>query len=58
LLAKAAASMPSTPEILYHYAVALLKSGETDEGALLLKRTLTEHDSFEGREAAEHIMLE
>ena len=49
-------SLPEVPEVQYHYAVALLKSGEEKEARKILGRLLEETRSFEGREAAEQLM--
>jgi len=48
--------LSEVPEVQYHYAVALLKSGEETQARQLLGKLLQSGQSFEGREAAEKIM--
>ncbi len=48
--------LSGVPEVQYHYAVALLKSGEEAQARELLGKLLQSGQSFEGREAAEQIM--
>ncbi len=43
-------------EVQYHYAIALLKSGEEEPARKILGKLLRSGKSFEGREAAEKIM--
>lgn len=56
ILEQAMKSLSGVPEVQYHYAVALLKSGEEKEARKILGRLLEDGKSFEGREAAEQIM--
>jgi putative PEP-CTERM system TPR-repeat lipoprotein len=49
-------NLPGVPEVKYHYAVALLKSGEEKEARKILGRLLKDGKSFEGREEAEQLL--
>ena len=50
LLKQAMQKLPDVPEVQYHYAVALLKSGEKTEARKLLNQLLQSEGSFAGRE--------
>ena len=49
LLKQAMEKLSEVPEVRYHYAVALLKSGEKTEAYKLLNQLLQSEASFEGR---------
>lgn len=50
--------LSEVPEVRYHYAVALFKSGEKTEARKIIKQLLTTDQSFEGRDDAQQLMLE
>jgi putative PEP-CTERM system TPR-repeat lipoprotein len=50
LLKQAMKKLSEVPEVRYHYAVALLKSGEKTEAHKLLNQLLQSESPFEGRE--------
>ena len=56
LLKQALKTLPDVPEVRYHYAVALLKSGEEKEARQMLGKLLEKYSSFDGREEAEQLM--
>lgn len=56
ILAQVVEALPEVPEVQYHYAVALLKSGDEEEALKLLGRLLKGSKSFEGREEAERLV--
>ncbi|MDH5611246.1 MAG: PEP-CTERM system TPR-repeat protein PrsT [Gammaproteobacteria bacterium] len=56
LLEQVMKSLPGVPEVQYHYAVALMKSGEEIKGRQILGKLLSSGKSFEGRDSAEKIM--
>jgi cellulose synthase operon protein C len=56
ILRDAAARARTTPEIVYHYAAALLRAGETAEGRRQLDLLLKDHASFPSRAAAEQLL--
>ena len=56
LLRKALEKLPKVAEVRYHYAVALLKSGEEKEARQMLAALLEEGQSFEGRDEAERLL--
>jgi putative PEP-CTERM system TPR-repeat lipoprotein len=56
LLKQAVKKLPEVPEVRYHYAVALLKSGEEKEARQMLGKLLEEGRSFEGRDEAERLL--
>jgi len=53
LLEKALQQLPETPEVRYHYAVALYQSGERDTAIGMLKDLLVEGNEFTGRSDAQ-----
>jgi putative PEP-CTERM system TPR-repeat lipoprotein len=55
ILRSAAAVAGANPEIRYHYAVALARSGANDPAHAELDRVLKEHASFHSREAAQRL---
>jgi len=56
MLKKAMERMSTVPEVRYHYAVALLKSGEEKQAREMLKKLLDEVESFDGRDDAVRLM--
>jgi len=48
--------LPRVPEVRYHHAVALLKSGQEIEARKILGNLLKEGKPFEGREEAEQLL--
>jgi len=58
LLIQAMEQLPDNPEVRYHYAVALLKSGERVEGRKLLNELLQSREPFESREEAQALLGE
>jgi Tfp pilus assembly protein PilF len=56
VLAQAANALQGVPEVQYHYAVALMRSGEEAKARELLQRLLEEGGDFEGRDQAEKLM--
>ena len=48
--------LPGVPEVQYHYAVALLKSGEKTAAHKILKQLLQSNQPYEWREEAEKLM--
>jgi putative PEP-CTERM system TPR-repeat lipoprotein len=56
-LKQAMKKLSGVPEVRYHYAVALLKSGEEKEARLMLGKLLEESRSFEGRDEAERLFV-
>ncbi len=55
-LEQAMEQLPGIPEVRYHYAVALIKSGETIKARDILKQLLASNEAFEGRDEAEALM--
>lgn len=58
LLEKALQQLPETPEVRYHYAVALYQSGERDTAIGMLKDLLAEDSKFTGRADAQRFLDE
>ena len=58
LLKQAMEKLSEVPEVRYHYAVALLKSGEKTEAYKLLNQLLQSESSFEGREDIQALLDE
>jgi putative PEP-CTERM system TPR-repeat lipoprotein len=58
ILEKVIKELPDVPEVRYHYAVALYKSGEKIEAKRLLNKLLQSGQSFEGLEDAQKLMLQ
>jgi Flp pilus assembly protein TadD len=56
LLKQALDKLPNVPEVRYHYAVALMKSGEKAKARQLLTSLLEQSGSFEGRYEAETLL--
>jgi putative PEP-CTERM system TPR-repeat lipoprotein len=56
LLKQAMEQLSEVPEVRYHYAVALLKSGEEKEARQMLGKLLDEGQSFEGRDEVEQFL--
>jgi len=52
LLRQAIAKLPDVPEVRYHYAAALYRSGDREQGRHLISELLQGHANFAGREAA------
>ena len=48
--------LPGVPEVRYHYAVALMKSGEKVKARKILINLVEDGKPFEGREQAEQLM--
>ena len=55
-LKQAMKKLPGVPEVRYHYAVALLKSGEEKQARQMLEKLIEEGRSFEGRDEAERLL--
>ena len=58
LLEKALRQLPDSPEIRYHYAVALYQTGERDKALGMLKDLLAEDNEFTGRADAQQFLDE
>jgi len=56
LLEQARKTLPGIPEVQYHYAVALLRSGEEIKALQILKKLLESGKLFEGRDSAEQLI--
>jgi len=56
LLAAAMDALPEVPDVRYHYAVALIKSGRDTEGRQRLRKLVDEGAPFAGRMAAEKLL--
>jgi tetratricopeptide (TPR) repeat protein len=56
ILEKAIKVLPNTPEVQYHYAVALLRTGHAAQAKKILGNLLESSKSFEGREDAENLL--
>lgn len=56
ILEQAMKKLFDVPEVRYHYAVALFKSGEKTQARKMLKRLLEQHSAFEGRDEAEKLL--
>lgn len=57
-LLKNAAAADKNPEIRYHYAVALMRSGSRGEARSELDALLREHDTFPSRESAQRLFTD
>ena len=57
-LRKAVATAPNMPTISYHYAVALVRSGNKAQAKKVLEKTLSAGESFPEREAAKALIKE
>lgn len=58
VLRKAAEAMPSDPEILYHFAVAVLEFGDKEEARAMLESIVASDHEFASRSAAEQLARE
>jgi cellulose synthase operon protein C len=58
LLTKAAASPNAPPEIKYHHAVALARSGAKDQAKEQLSQLLAKHTDFDSRGDAQRLLAE
>jgi putative PEP-CTERM system TPR-repeat lipoprotein len=58
LLKQALDQLPGNQEIRYHVAEALLRSGNQEEGVLILEKLLDEEKPFAGRVQAERLLAE
>lgn len=58
LLEKALRQLPDSPEIRYHYAVALYQTGERDKALGMLKDLLADDSEFTGRADAQQFLDE
>ena len=58
LLKQALEQLPDTPEIRYHFAVAILKAGHRKEGIEMLDKLLDEGKPFSGKKDAERLRAE
>ncbi|MCK4705527.1 MAG: PEP-CTERM system TPR-repeat protein PrsT [Gammaproteobacteria bacterium] len=56
LLEQARKALSGIPEVQYHYAIALLRSGEEMKARQILKKLLESGKLFEGRDSAEQLM--
>lgn len=56
MLKSAMEKLPNVAEVKYHYAVALMKSGDESNGQQLLKQLLASKAAFEGRADAEKLV--
>ena len=56
ILQKVMESLSTVPEVRYHYAVALLKSGEKTEAQKIFNDLLQSGQAFEGRDDAQKLM--
>jgi putative PEP-CTERM system TPR-repeat lipoprotein len=55
LIKQALEAIPGNQDIRYHYAVALLKSGNSTEGKQILEKLLEQDKPFEGRNEAKRL---
>ena len=56
LLKQAAQAMPETPSVQYHWAAALVKSGQATEARALLQKLLTSSQRFDERDKASALL--
>lgn len=56
LIKQAMEKMPSNLEIRYHYAIALIKSGNENQGQQILEELLKQDEPFNGRNEAEKLL--
>jgi len=56
LLKQAAQAMPETPSVQYHWAEALVKSGQTSEARALLQKLLASSQRFDERDKASTLL--
>ncbi|MBD3813401.1 MAG: PEP-CTERM system TPR-repeat protein PrsT [Betaproteobacteria bacterium] len=56
LLKQAAQAMPETPSVQYHWAAALVKSGQTSEARALLQKLLASSQRFDERDKASALL--
>ncbi|MFH1819780.1 MAG: XrtA/PEP-CTERM system TPR-repeat protein PrsT [Pseudomonadota bacterium] len=56
LLKQAAQAMPETPSVQYHWAAALVKSGQTSEARALLQKLLASSQRFDERDKASTLL--
>ena len=56
LIKQAMELIPDNLEIRYHYAVALVKSGNKDEGQQMLEKLLEQDKPFNGRKEAKQLL--
>ena len=58
LIREAAASAPDNPQIAFHLAQALAKTGDRAEAKSVVEKALSGNKAFEGREQAEKLLQE
>ena len=56
ILQKVMKSLSGVPEVRYHFAMALMKSGQEIKARKIIKNLLEEGKSFEGREEAQALL--
>jgi putative PEP-CTERM system TPR-repeat lipoprotein len=56
MLAKAMRALGDVPEVRYHHAVAVIRSGDREHGRQLLEALLAEGNPFDGREDAQRLL--
>ena len=56
LIKQALGDLPNSAEVRYHFAVAMIKTGEKTQGIQMLKDLLDEGKEFEGKEDAERLI--
>ena len=56
MLETAIKALPEVPEVRYHYAVALMKTGEEKKAREIFADLLENGEPFEGREQVERLM--
>jgi putative PEP-CTERM system TPR-repeat lipoprotein len=56
LLKQALDDLPNVPEVRYHYAVALMKSGKKVDARIMLTKLLEQNRDFEGHTDAERLL--
>ena len=58
ILQKVIKRLPDVPEVRYHYATALMKSGEEIKARKIFVELLENDEPFEGREDAQKLVLQ
>ena len=56
MLEQALKALPQVPEVQYHYAVALMRTGEEQEARQMLEQLLETGKQFEGREEVKRLL--
>ena len=56
ILEKAMVDLSEVPEVRYHYAVALLKSGQEEKARSMLDKLVQSQQQFEGLDEARELL--